>query len=240
MSNSASENLVPHRVLTSDLARLSLPQTFDDSARRLAYANSIGLLFLIIGLIGINPPNFARPEIPTGGDTVPVIFAPPAEQPANEPQKSDSTKPSDAPSETPEVAAIVVPNSADVAFAVPVEGPVVVAGSARFAQPPQASRPSRPAASGPAAFIPGGSVAGAFPWPTARDYPKEALSQHAQGTVLVYVMVDAAGSPVRVEVKDTSGYYMLDQAAVRWIKNKWRWLPGETREYYCPFEWQLR
>jgi protein TonB len=126
--------------------------------------------------------------------------------------------------------------SPGVAFAVPVTGAVAIATSVRAATPPPP--PNRPAAPKPRVFVPGQGEGGTFPWPTS--YPREALEQHASGTVMLYVVVDAAGSPEKVEVKDTSRFHVLDQYALQWVKRNWRWLPGETRYFYVPFEFKLR
>src|SRR5262249_30732007 len=100
--------------------------------------------------------------------------------------------------------------------------------------PPANQAPPRPRT-----FIPG-SEAGTFPWPTTRDYPRQALDMHAQGKVMLYVEVSESGLPSKVEIKDSSKYTVLDRFAAEWVKAKWRWLPGENRMFYVPFEFRLQ
>jgi TonB family protein len=139
--------------------------------------------------------------------------------------------------DTPVVATVVAADASQVAFAVPVIGPVTTM-PARFAPPPPAQLPKAPPK--PTTFVPGHGEGGSFPWPSGGDYPREALEKRAQGKVMLYVVVDPNGVPSTVEVKDGSGYYVLDRASAQWVKNKWRWLPGETRLFYVPFVWQLQ
>ncbi len=91
----------------------------------------------------------------------------------------------------------------------------------------------------PKTFVPGQGRGGTFPWPTGRDYPREALEQRVQGTVTLYVVVDSSGVPIEVEVKGSSGHYVLDHFAMQWVKNKWRWLPGGADLFYVPFQFKL-
>src|SRR5262249_26136238 len=161
-------------------------------------------------------------------DTAPVVFTPPEEQPKPPEVKPDEQEPP--PEETavdaPQIAPIIaVVNSPSVAFAVPVTGAVAGATRLRAATPPPPG--NQPGAPKPRVCVPGQGEGGTFPWP--RSYPREALEQRAQGTVTLYVVVDATGAPEKVEIKDSSRYHVLDQFASQWIKRNWRWLPGETR-----------
>ncbi len=226
--------------LSDDLARLCLPQEYKDSNRKLAWVNSVCCLFLLIGISGLKPPKIVVKPLSEQVDIVPVVFTPPDEPPpAQEQPQTDEPPPnSDALVDTPVVATVVAADASQVAFAVPVIGPVTTM-PARFAPPPPAQLPKAPPK--PTTFVPGqGGEGGTFPWPGGRDYPREALEQRAQGKVMLYVVVDPSGVPSTVEVKDGSGYYSLDRASVQWVKNKWRWLPGETRLFYVPFVWQLQ
>src|SRR2546425_6708048 len=74
--------------------------------------------------------------------------------------------------ETPVVATVVAADASAVAFAVPVQGPVILA-PARYAAPP----PANTGPPKPTTFIPGQGEKGSFPWP--RSYPREAYTQHA-------------------------------------------------------------
>ena len=90
----------------------------------------------------------------------------------------------------------------------------------------------------PRTFVPGKGEGGTFPWPTS--YPREAMEQRLQGTVMLYVVVDQNGIPTQVDIKESSRHYVLDRYAQQWVKTHWRWLPGETRYFYVPFQFNLQ
>jgi TonB family protein len=241
MSESAIESSPfserPHDyALSSELAKLCLPAEYKDDNRRLAWVNSICFLFLVIGLVGLKSPKVVVRAINIPTEQVAVVFTPPEEAPKTPDVKPDEPQPQEAmdtPTVTPVLAAI---DSKAVAFAVPVEGAIAVK-EAKFATPPP---PVGQAPPRPRTFIPGHGEGGRFPWPTALDYPRDALAQQAQGKVVLDVIIDASGAPVKVEIKDSSGHVSLDRASQLWVKNKWHWLPGEERHYYVPFVWQLQ
>lgn len=224
--------------LSDDLARLCLPSEFKDSYRRVAWVDSICALFLIIGIVGLNPPKIVQRPITPPQEIVPVIFTPPEEQPKPEPvlkQPDEPQETQEAPTEVPPIPTVVAANAPNVAFAVPVEGPVAIAPMSHAAAPPPVTQAPPPQ---PKRFVPGQGEGGTFPWPTS--YPREALEQRLQGTVTLYVEVDAQGLPVKVEVKESSRHFVLDRYAVQWVKGHWRWLPGEMRYYYVPFQFTLQ
>jgi protein TonB len=61
---------------------------------------------------------------------------------------------------------------------------------------------------------------------TTPPYPPTSLRLGEQGTVRLLVMVSADGDVVTATVEQTSGSYMLDQAAVEWLRKHWRYHPG--------------
>lgn len=222
--------------LSSDLAKLCLPATFRDENKRLGWINSICLLFLCIGLIGLKMPKFTEKELPEIVEVVPVIFTPPEEPPPSTTElKPDEPEPVQDPlSDAPVIATVVAADASKVAFAVPVKGPVILA-PAQFAPPPPAE--IRAAPPKPTTFIPSAGQEGTYPKP---QYPRTALQQRQQGTVMLYVVVDASGKPVTVEIKDSSGYSLLDKHAVDWIRDRWQWPVGQTRYYYVPVVFQIK
>src|SRR5215475_1967983 len=162
--------------LSSDLARLSLPAEYIDSYRNLAWTNSICFLFLVIGLIGLKAPKVIHKALVEVTESAPVIFTPPEDQPKPEPDvQPDEPAPQDAPVETPQVVTVAAPADAPVAFAVPVQGAVVVAKEARFATPPP---PATHAPAAPTQFDPR-TAEGSFPPP---EYPPLAVAHQYQGT----------------------------------------------------------
>jgi protein TonB len=219
--------------LSDDLSRLCLPSEFKDSYRRLAWVDSVCFLFLVIGLIGLRPPRIIERPVKPPPENVPVVFTPPEEQPKPQPvvQEEQPQEERQETVETPQIPTVVAANTPNVAFAVPVEGPVVLAPVSRAPPPPLVTK-APPAQ--PRTFVPGKGEGGTFPWPTS--YPREAMEQRLQGTVMLYVVVDTNGMPTQVDIKDSSRHSVLDRFAQQWVKSHWRWLPGETRYYYVPFQ----
>lgn len=225
--------------LSSDLARLCLPQSYRDETMLLAWVNSVCILFLAIGLVGLNPPKIIQRPLSEIVDTMPVeLFTPPEEQ--REPQQvaSDDTEPppdNAEISDQPVVPTVVVANPASVAFPVPVKGPVLVTTSAKFASPPPANLTAP--VPRPTTFNPRIATGGYYPDP---PYPRTELQARHQGKVMLYVIVDPSGVPSSVTVQDSSGWPGLDKHAADWVKNRWRFPPGETRHYLVPFIFQIQ
>ena len=59
------------------------------------------------------------------------------------------------------------------------------------------------------------------------EYPQRARQMHQEGLVLLRVDIDQKGMPVKVEVEQSSGYQLLDQAALKAVRN-WRFQPGQA------------
>ena len=57
-------------------------------------------------------------------------------------------------------------------------------------------------------------------------YPREALRDGLQGTVMLRVVVDEAGNPVEVSVATSSGHRVLDRAAREQVLRKWKFVPA--------------
>jgi periplasmic protein TonB len=56
-------------------------------------------------------------------------------------------------------------------------------------------------------------------------YPVQARKRHYQGTVVLDVLVDARGKAQDVRIAESSGYSILDRAAMEAVEN-WRFKPG--------------
>src|SRR2546426_2643508 len=76
----------PDYALHSDLAQFCLPAATRDANRKLAYVNSICLLFLVVGLAGLNPPKIEQKVPEPIQEFVPVEIVQPPEPPKTEPQ----------------------------------------------------------------------------------------------------------------------------------------------------------
>jgi TonB family protein len=227
--------------LSDELARLSLPGEYKDSYRKLAYANSICLLFVTIGLIGIKSPGIITRPLSQLNEPVPVVFTPPEEQPKLEQPKADEEPPpQDQPLDAPQIAPIVAAvDSPAVAFAVPVEGAVTIAKEARLAAPPPpVTQQQQTAPKGPVQFNPNGnSNGGSYPKP---EYPRLALRNQYQGTVMILFTVDELGKVSEVKLQKSSGFGSLDEAALETVKNRWRFPPGKPGMYITPVQFQLQ
>ncbi len=212
--------------LHSDLAQFCLPAASRDTNRKLAYVNSICMLFLAIGIAGLNPPRLEQRVPEPIQEFVPVEIAQPLEQPKTEPQPQEEQpdKQPDTPVEMPQVATVVAANPSQVTFAVPVQGPVVFA-PARLAQAPPPA-PPKPASRTVIKLT--GAEGGSFP--TLTKYPQAALEQRQQGTVTVIIAVKPDASVESVEVKTSSGYGTLDRAAIQHVKTRFKFLPISTEE----------
>lgn len=60
----------------------------------------------------------------------------------------------------------------------------------------------------------------------APAYPPVSKRLHEQGRVLLYVLVDAQGAPVKVELKSSSGFNRLDEVALATVQ-RWKFVPGK-------------
>lgn len=224
--------------LSDDLARLCLPQEFSDECRTLGWVNSICALFLAIGLVGLKAPRVIHKPLSEISEPVPVVFTPPEEQPKpvveEKQEEPDQTQQTEA--DTPQVITVVAPANANVAFAVPVQGAVAVATEARLATPPPIV--TTHAASKPQQFLPStAGDGGSYPEP---NYPLTAMRNQYQGTVTIEIMVDPSGAITDAKVFKSSGYSVLDDAALNVVKNRWRFPPGGNRWLHWPCIFKLQ
>lgn len=60
----------------------------------------------------------------------------------------------------------------------------------------------------------------------APTYPREAMLDGIEGTVLLRVLVDVDGKPLSVEIERSSGNRRLDDAARRQVLRKWMFRPA--------------
>src|ERR1700753_2038938 len=108
MNNADAIRTVPY-ALKSDLARLCLPGASRDPGRKLAWMNSICILFLLVGIIGATSARIPIKSAPPVQEIMPVILEPappPKTVTANE-NENQTTEP---PPQTPNVV-VVVPNA---------------------------------------------------------------------------------------------------------------------------------
>lgn len=226
--------------LHDELARYCLPQASYDPNRRFAWAISVCSLFLVIAIVGLKGPLLIIRPPPEVVDVLPVVFVPPPQedQPPPDPSPDNEEPPPEvSPLDAPMVATVVAADTSQVAFAVPVEGPVILAAakyaSAPPAQPPKVTRPP-PSIT---VFRPGRDAKGTFPKP---PYVNGTLRPGEHAEVTLYVEVETDGIPSKVEVFKSCGNADLDRSTLRHVKNRWRWNPGERRTHYVPIEFQIQ
>lgn len=77
------------------------------------------------------------------------------------------------------------------------------------------------------------------------SYPPAALRQGIEGRVLVRVLVDANGQPAAVELAESSGSRLLDDAALETLR-RWRFQPARrngvavAQEVRVPINFKLQ
>ena len=207
--------------LKSELARVCLPSPERSADRRLAWVNSLCLLFILVGVFGdqskLPVPKQAAPlerPIPVIVEPLSPTF-PPAVQPQNVERQSDEEKP-----EAQRFVAVTLDTPA-IHFAVPTIGNLIVPLAA--AAPPPAlplgqsdtvvdQTKTAPLASGST------GAGGDRPLPS---YPPMAKQMGIEGTVLLLFAVDDLGAVTSVSIKQSSGSPLLDRAAEQCVKRRW-------------------
>lgn len=195
--------------LSDELARLCLPGAGRDPSRKLAWTNSVCILFLLIGFLGARrAANFTEPP-PRVEEVVPTIVEPLKPPPTTEVQK---VQPTDQNSSAPQVVAVTIDTPA-INFAVPTVGNVVVANA--LARAPVIQRLTSLSS---VQKISSTGDHGDRPQP---PYPAIALSEAEQGSVSVSMTVDDLGAITQIALKESSGYPVLDRSTLEFIKRHW-------------------
>jgi protein TonB len=146
------------------------------------------------------------------------------------------TTPVSVPNPAPDLVPLASPQQ--VNFAVPVADPPVVP-VARINPIQSASTPVNSASSSPAEAVRKltyGEGEGRQPAP---DYPARARRQGEQGTVAVRFTVAEDGRVLQAEAVQPSPWPLLNEAALRVIRERWRFHPGVARVYEVSIRFQL-
>ena len=212
--NNTDANRISSHVLKSELARLCLPAANRDSSRKLAWMNSICILFLLIGIVGASPARISIKPVPPIEEIVPVVLEtiPPPQQVAPDENENPKSQPSP---EVPNVV-VVVPNAPSINFSVPTMGNLLAPSALATAPPLNPLQRVEPV--NQLAQISNTGSSGSRPQP---PYPKLALEQGEQGTVVLQLSVDSAGNLATVQIKSSSGFPILDRATGDFIKRHW-------------------
>ena len=132
----------------------------------------------------------------------------------------------------PQPMAVAEPSAA-VAFAIPVENVARITDvrNAAYYQAP-ANQVAAPAVQ----QLTFGQGEGRQPAP---DYPSRARREGQQGTVVVRLTVGETGSVLAAEAVTPSPWPLLNESAVRTIKNRWAFSGGRPRIYEIPIRFAL-
>jgi protein TonB len=206
--------------LKGDLARLCLPAANRDPERKLAWVNSICLLFLLVGIIGARQGLIVIKPVPPLQEVIPVVVEPTVlpPQPTLEKKTADEVKPDAQP------VAVVLPQMPNINFPVPTIGSLVVSANLASAPPLE---PMRAAAQIHAVGSTG--AGGDRPQP---PYPPIAQDEAEQGTVTLSITSDAAGNVISADVKESSGFPVLDHSATDFVKRHWRLPAGPGNQFF--------
>jgi TonB family protein len=210
----------PAYELKDGLARLCLPQANRDANLKLAWVNSVCFLFLLVGLLGARRGLIAIKPAPPLQETIPVVVEPMI-LPPQETEKKEIHEENN--NDVPRVA-VILPQAPNISFSVPTIGSLVVPSSLAVAPP---LKPMQTVAT----INPLNSTGagGERPQP---PYPKIALEEGQQGTILLVLGGDAAGNVTSVEVKESSGFPLLDRATVEFIKQHWHLPEGAGSQLF--------
>jgi len=237
-SNSVGTGTGP---LSDDRVQLCRPQAGERSHCKWAWTNSICALFLVIGLTGLQPQPLVIRKLPPVNDPVAVVFE---DQDDEEPQKmneetlsEEPTNPRDA-LDTPGVVSPFV----EVANEGIVPGPFRPVGELASAPdvlpPPTIFRPRPKTNGGPTKFVPSDEDWGGRSLP---EYPSLAVRRRYQGKVTVEVEFAADGTLTAAQVRSSSGYPILDDAALKHVQRnlQLRQPPGEVRRHLIEIIWRM-
>jgi TonB family protein len=204
--------------LKSELARVCLPTPGRAVPRRLAWVDSICLLFLLIGVVGNQSRLPPRKPVPALEQPVPVILEPlPPVAPATTEAKPSEQQNDDDKPQPPSIQSVTLDTPA-INFAVPTPGSLLVPMS--VAPTPLETRLKTvvPVKHDPTT-IDNTGAGGERPKPDS--YPRIAEQLAQQGTVTLLLTVDETGRVVSADVHESSGSAILDANAQNWVKRHW-------------------
>ena len=220
--------------------------------RRLASVLAAVLALHALGLWALLAGQSDPPELPVPGEVVitALLLPEPATAPAA-PAWPAAAKPQPARPQAkpvPPTAQSLPTPSAPARSQSPAALPAAVPAQAPSSQPPAgASTPAAPASqasaatASPAAGSAAATTAAASPVPARVELPSSSadylnnprpayppLSKRLgeEGKVVLRVLIEADGSASKAEIRSSSGYDRLDQAALQTVL-RWRYLPGK-------------
>ena len=152
--------------LKSELARLCLPAAHRDPNRKLAWVNSICILFLLIGIVGAKSSTTRIKRPPPIEEVVPIVIeAPPP--PPTKIEAQQTPEPTEQPKQDFSLV-VVTPESPAINFSIPTIGQLVVPNAIAAAPPANPLKAVTPVRNEPRTITNTGQ-GGDRPTP---DYPK--------------------------------------------------------------------
>jgi protein TonB len=211
--------------LKDELARLCLPAASHDPNRKLAWMNSLCILFLLIGIFGSRLASITIKPVPPMEEIAPVVLEPtPPPQTITANQNENETE-----QQTPEAPQVVVvtPEAPNINFSVPTIGNLIAPSVLAQAPPLRPMQRITPVSQ--LARLNNTGSSGDRPQPV---YPKLALQQGEQGTVTLLLTADASGNVASAEIKNSSGFPILDRGTLDFIKRRWTLPAGNTNQTF--------
>jgi len=139
------------------------------------------------------------------------------------------------PPPVPQTIAVAQPDPA-TAFAVPVDGPtrVVAARKADYRSTENDSASAKPSPMPQPLTFGAGEVKQPAP-----EYPRQSVREGQEGVVIVRLAVDETGRVRTAEATSPSPWPLLNEAAVRTVRERWRFQSGPQRLYDVPIHFEL-
>ncbi len=196
----------------------------------LAVLGHVALLLVALEWFRMHPINFSATEIPATQEppleVAMIPEAPPTPPPAPPLMPIPSMAPMPVTTPAPEIPVPVSPPLIPRPVHHKMAKPAV---PRMIATPTPPEPPAAPADEGQPEYL-------ANPKPA---YPYAARQRHQEGTVLLLVTLDADGNPTSVEVEQSSGVAVLDDAARKKVAADWRFKPGQGSTVHVPVEFHL-
>jgi protein TonB len=153
-----------------------------------------------------------------------------------EPVMAEAQPPPQAAAAAPPLPAVALPNPA-IAMELPVEGPSHLVAAAQAAPQQTITSPAARALSGiPVKRLTFGQGEGRQPLP---DYPPEALYRREQGTPWIEFIVGEDGHVISARVEVPCPYPILNQAALRAVRQTYRFPAGPIRKYEIGIQFEI-
>jgi protein TonB len=246
----SSLTIPPNEVLRAPGAAAALASAArrkDDSAVVPVLTLILWLGCLAVGIAGVLVP-YARP-LPPKPAPPPIVAKllnvelttdplPPVSQPPKLPDLMQPPPVAPPPVVPPPPSMAVAAPSPNIAFAVPIAEPARVVPAAeasyRTVEKPKVAPAPAPVVAQPLTF---GHGEGRQPAP---EYPRQAERQGQEGVVTVRMTVGEDGRVLAAEAVSPSPWPLLNQAALRVVKSRWRFVPGTLRAYEVAIRFQLK